>query len=98
VRGDGRTRPAYPDQRIRTYDARTKASLGRRRTPAYGPPARPRRRQSVTPATSNRLPAAAVRTLDAYVETVLACSPRVARRGGVHIVSTAQRGLPSWHG
>jgi RimJ/RimL family protein N-acetyltransferase len=52
----------------------------------------------VTPATSNRLPAAAVRTLDTYAETVLACSPTVARRGGVHIVSTARRGLPSWHG
>ncbi len=52
----------------------------------------------MTPATSNRLPAAAVRTLDTYAEKVLACSPKVARRGGVHIVSTAQRGLPSWHG
>jgi GNAT superfamily N-acetyltransferase len=52
----------------------------------------------VTPATSNRLPAAAVRTLDTYAETVLACPPALARRGGVHIVSTAQRGLPAWHG
>jgi RimJ/RimL family protein N-acetyltransferase len=52
----------------------------------------------VTPATSNRLPAAAVRTLDAYAETVLACPPALARRGGVHIVSASQRGLPAWHG
>jgi RimJ/RimL family protein N-acetyltransferase len=52
----------------------------------------------VTPATSNRLPAAAVRTLDEYAETVLACPPALARRGGVHVVSAAQRGLPAWHG
>jgi RimJ/RimL family protein N-acetyltransferase len=29
---------------------------------------------------------------------VLACPPTMARRGGVHIVSTARRGLPAWHG
>jgi RimJ/RimL family protein N-acetyltransferase len=52
----------------------------------------------VTPATSNRLPAAAIRALDAYAETVLACPPALARRGGVHVVSAARRGLPAWHG
>jgi RimJ/RimL family protein N-acetyltransferase len=52
----------------------------------------------VTPATSNRLRAAALRTLDAYAENVLACPPSVARRGGVHILATARRGLPAWHG
>lgn len=52
----------------------------------------------MTPATSNRLPAAAVRTLDAYAEIVLACPPGLARRGGVHLVSAAPRGLPAWHG
>jgi len=39
-----------------------------------------------------------VRTLDTYAETVLACPPTVARRGGVHIVSAPGRGLPAWHG
>jgi len=39
-----------------------------------------------------------VRTLDAYAEQMLTCSPKVARRGGVHLVSTPARGLPSWHG
>jgi RimJ/RimL family protein N-acetyltransferase len=52
----------------------------------------------VTPVTSNRLPAAAIRTLDAYAETVLACPPAMARRGGVHVLSDARRGLPAWHG
>jgi hypothetical protein len=52
----------------------------------------------VTPATSNRLPAPAVRLLDAYAETVLACPPELARRGGVHLLSASQRGLPTWHG
>jgi GNAT superfamily N-acetyltransferase len=52
----------------------------------------------VTPATSNRLPSAAVRALDEYVEQVLACPPRVARAGGVHVLSEARRGLPAWHG
>ena len=52
----------------------------------------------MTPATSNRLPAAAVRLLDAYAETVLACPPTLARRGGVHLLSASQRGLPTWHG
>jgi GNAT superfamily N-acetyltransferase len=52
----------------------------------------------LTPVTSSRLSSSAVRTLDAYAEKVLTCPPRLARRGGVHIVSTAARGLPSWHG
>jgi hypothetical protein len=52
----------------------------------------------VTPATSNRLPGSAVRTLDNYAETVLACPPAVARRGGVHLLSVPSRGLPGWHG
>lgn len=39
-----------------------------------------------------------MRTLDAYAEKVLTCPPRIARGGGVHILSTAARGLPSWHG
>jgi GNAT superfamily N-acetyltransferase len=52
----------------------------------------------VTPATSNRLPAAAVRALDDYADTVLGCPPGIARRGGVHLLSEAQRGLPAWHG
>jgi len=52
----------------------------------------------VTPATSNRLPPAALRTLDAYAEDVLACPPAVARRGGVHLLATPKRGLPAWHG
>src|SRR5437870_3414484 len=53
---------------------------------------------SLTPATSNRLPAAAVLTLDTYAETVLTCPPRLARSGGVHLLSASGRGLPSWHG
>ena len=52
----------------------------------------------MTPATSNRLPAAAVRVLDGYAETVLACPPALARQGGVHLLSASQRGLPTWHG
>jgi RimJ/RimL family protein N-acetyltransferase len=52
----------------------------------------------VTPATSNRLPAAALRTLDYYAETVLTCPPRLARRGGLHLLSASARGLPAWHG
>jgi RimJ/RimL family protein N-acetyltransferase len=52
----------------------------------------------VTPTTSNRLPAAAVRTLDTYAHTVLACPPSLARRGGVHLVAEPSRGLPAWHG
>jgi GNAT superfamily N-acetyltransferase len=39
-----------------------------------------------------------VRTLDEYAERVLACPPALARRGGVHLVSEARRGLPAWHG
>jgi RimJ/RimL family protein N-acetyltransferase len=39
-----------------------------------------------------------VRTLDAYSEAVLACPPTLARRGGVHLLSAPQRGLPAWHG
>jgi RimJ/RimL family protein N-acetyltransferase len=52
----------------------------------------------VTPATSARLPAAAVRTLDTYADVVLACPPGIARAGGVHLLSAARRGLPAWHG
>jgi RimJ/RimL family protein N-acetyltransferase len=52
----------------------------------------------VTPVTSNRLTAATVRTLDAYAETVLACPPSLARRGGIHLLSEPRRGLPAWHG
>jgi RimJ/RimL family protein N-acetyltransferase len=52
----------------------------------------------VTPVTSNRLPSTAVRALDTYAETVLSCPPAVARRGGVHVVADARRGLPAWHG
>jgi hypothetical protein len=54
--------------------------------------------QHVTPATSNRLPAAALRTLDVYAETVLSCRPSLARQGGVHLLSESRRGLPAWHG
>jgi hypothetical protein len=39
-----------------------------------------------------------VRTLDTYAETVLACPPRLARGGGVHLLSESSRGLPAWHG
>ncbi|HLZ30035.1 MAG TPA: GNAT family N-acetyltransferase [Chloroflexota bacterium] len=52
----------------------------------------------MTPATSNRLPPAALRTLDAYADDVLACPPELARRGGVHVLATARRALPAWHG
>ena len=52
----------------------------------------------MTPATSSRLPAAVVRALDAYAASVLACPPAVARRGGVHLLTASQRGLPTWHG
>lgn len=52
----------------------------------------------MTPTTSVRLPAAAVRTLDDYCENVLTCPPSLARQGGVHLLSEASRGLPVWHG
>jgi GNAT superfamily N-acetyltransferase len=52
----------------------------------------------VTPATSNRLPAPAIHTLDHYAEAVLTCPPELARRGGFHLVSEPRRGLPAWHG
>ena len=52
----------------------------------------------MTPATSNRLPAAALRTVDGYVESVLACPPALARKGGVHLLSEPRRGLTAWHG
>lgn len=39
-----------------------------------------------------------MRTLDVYAETVLACPPRLARKGGVHLLSASNRGLPTWHG
>jgi hypothetical protein len=58
----------------------------------------PQQRADVTPATSNRLPPAAVRTLDDYAQTVLSCPPNLARRGGVQLLAVAQRGLPAWHG
>src|SRR5437588_2327744 len=53
---------------------------------------------NVTPLTSNRLSSAALRVLDNYAERVLTCPPAVARGGGVHILPTPQRGLPTWHG
>lgn len=52
----------------------------------------------MTPATSGRLSSAAVKVLDTYAETVLACPPRLARQGGVHLLSETRRGLPAWHG
>ncbi len=52
----------------------------------------------MTPATSNRLSPSTLETLDSYAEQVLTCPPTLARRGGVHIVSVAARGLPGWHG
>jgi GNAT superfamily N-acetyltransferase len=52
----------------------------------------------VTPVTSNRLSATALRTLDNYASTVLTCPPAVARKGGVHVLSEPRRGLPAWHG
>jgi len=52
----------------------------------------------VTPVTSNRLASTTLRLLDTYATDFLACPPHVARGGGVHIVSTPARGLPSWHG
>jgi RimJ/RimL family protein N-acetyltransferase len=52
----------------------------------------------VTPATSNRLPPTALRALDTYAETVLACPPSLARTGGVHLLPTPKRGLPAWRG
>jgi GNAT superfamily N-acetyltransferase len=52
----------------------------------------------LTPATSNRLAASAVETLDVYAEKVLTCPPAIARAGGVHVLSEARRGLPAWHG
>jgi len=52
----------------------------------------------LTPVTSNRLPPAAVRTLDVYAEHVLTCPPGLARGGGVHLVQEPGRGLPAWHG
>src|SRR5579884_1048615 len=52
----------------------------------------------MTPVTSNRLAQATLARLDRYAETVLACPPSVARRGGVHLLSAPARGLPIWHG
>ncbi len=52
----------------------------------------------MTPLTSARLSNSAVRILDAYAEQILTCSPKLARSGGVHLVSMSSRGLPSWHG
>lgn len=52
----------------------------------------------MTPLTSNRLPARAIETIDAYADSVLACPPSLARKGGVHLLSAASRGLPTWHG
>jgi GNAT superfamily N-acetyltransferase len=39
-----------------------------------------------------------VRVLDRFVDSVYACPPELARRGGVHLQSVPGRGLPSWHG
>ena len=52
----------------------------------------------MTPGTSNRLAGTTLRGLDAYASEFLACPPGLARAGGVNVVSTAARGLPSWHG
>ncbi len=52
----------------------------------------------MTPATSNRLAPAAVRTLDEYARTVLSCPPELARKGGVQLLSEPRRGMPAWHG
>jgi GNAT superfamily N-acetyltransferase len=52
----------------------------------------------VTPVTSNRLAGTTLGLLDTYAAEFLACPPHVARGGGVNIVSTPARGLPSWHG
>lgn len=32
------------------------------------------------------------------MESILACPPRTARAGGVHLVAEPRRGLPAWHG
>jgi GNAT superfamily N-acetyltransferase len=39
-----------------------------------------------------------VRTLDTYAQSVLACPPALARKGGVHVLQESRRGLPAWHG
>ena len=52
----------------------------------------------MTLATSRRLAASTLQTLDAYAQQVLACPPDLARAGGVHILSVPGRGLPAWHG
>jgi GNAT superfamily N-acetyltransferase len=39
-----------------------------------------------------------MRTLDAYAGAALACPPRLARGGGVHVLAEPARGLPVWHG
>jgi GNAT superfamily N-acetyltransferase len=44
------------------------------------------------------LPLSTVSVLDRYAEAVLACPPKLARRGGVHLLSESRRGLPAWHG
>src|SRR5919199_6738552 len=52
----------------------------------------------MTPLTSARLAAATVEALDGYAEHTLACPPRLARAGGVHLIAARERGLPGWHG
>ncbi|GAC1321689.1 MAG: hypothetical protein NVSMB2_18640 [Chloroflexota bacterium] len=52
----------------------------------------------MTPITSNRLPAHAIKALDAYAASVLTCPPALARKGGVHLLQADSRGLPTWHG
>ena len=52
----------------------------------------------MTPSTSNRLSPGAVKVLDDFADHVLACPPSLARGGGVHLLSDARRGLPTWHG
>ena len=52
----------------------------------------------MSPLTSNRLARSTVEVLDEYARRVLTCPPEVARRGGVSLLPTPQRGLPSWHG
>ena len=39
-----------------------------------------------------------MRTLDRFADSVYLCPPDQARRGGVHLLSAAGRGLPTWHG
>ena len=47
---------------------------------------------------ARRLAFATLETLDRYAERILACPPRLAREGGVHLLAARERGLPAWHG